>query len=97
MEKLALLARLEAKVGKEAEVEAFLKSALSIVNEEEGTIRWYALKFGSSSFGIFDTFEAEAGRDAHLNGKVAAALMAGAEELLSAAPTIEKIELLAVK
>ena len=97
MEKLALLARLEAKAGKEEEVEAFLKSALSIVNEEEETIRWYALKFGPSSFGIFDTFEAETGRDAHLNGKVAAALMAGAEELLTVAPTIEKIEFLAVK
>jgi quinol monooxygenase YgiN len=97
MEKLGLLARLEAKAGKEAEVEAFLKSALSIVNEEEETVKWYALKFGPSSFGIFDTFEAESGRDAHLNGKVAAALMAGAEELLSVAPTIEKIEFLAVK
>ena len=97
MEKLALLARLEAKSGKEAEVAAFLKSALATVNEEQGTVRWYALKFGPSSFGIFDTFEAEEGRDAHLNGKVAAALMAGAEELLSGAPTIEKVELLAVK
>ena len=97
MEKLALLARLEAKAGKEEEVEAFLKSALSIVNEEEETIRWYALKFGPSSFGIFDTFEAEAGRDAHLRGKVVSALMTGAEELLSAAPNVEKIEFLAVK
>jgi quinol monooxygenase YgiN len=97
MEKLALLARLEAKAGKEAEVEAFLKSALSIVNQEEETVRWYALKFGPSNFGIFDTFETEAGRDAHLNGQVAAALMACAVELLSVSPTIEKIEFLAVK
>ena len=76
MVKLALYARLEAKPGKEKEVEQFLQSAVPLVEEEQGTITWYALRMGPSTFGIFDTFNDEAGRQAHLSGKVAAALMA---------------------
>ena len=97
MVKVAILARLEAKAGKEAEVEAFLKSALPLAQAEPGTVSWYALKLGPSTFGIFDTFEAEAGRQAHLSGPIASALMAKAGELLSAPPVIEQLDLLAVK
>jgi quinol monooxygenase YgiN len=95
--KLALLARVEAKPGKEAEVENFLRSALSIVEEEPETVEWFAIKMGPSTFGIFDVFRDEAGRQAHLNGRVAAGLMANAATLLSKAPVIEKCEVLAVK
>lgn len=97
MEKLALLARLEAKPGKEQQVAEFLKSALPLAEAEPGTIRWYALQIGPSTFGIFDTFADEAGRDAHLGGEIAKALMAHADELLATPPVIEKVELLAVK
>jgi quinol monooxygenase YgiN len=97
MEKFSLLARVEAKPGKETEVENFLKSALTLAQEEPGTVRWYALKLGPSTFGIFDTFHDEAGRTAHLNGKIAAALMANAAALLAKPPVIERVELLAVK
>ena len=97
MEKFAILARVEAKPGKENDVERFLKSALALAQEEEGTVAWYALKIGPSTFGIFDTFNDEEGREAHLAGKIAAALMEQAGELLSAPPQIEKVDLLAVK
>ena len=97
MEKLALLARVEAKPGKENEVLNFLKSALPLAEAEKGTIRWYALQLGPSTFGIFDTFEAEEGRQAHLNGKIAAALMENASALLAKDPVIEQVELIAVK
>lgn len=97
MSKLALLARLEAKPGKEKEVEDFLRSGLAIVQEEPGTITWYAIKLGDSSYGIFDTFEDEDGRNAHLSGKVAEALMKKASELFSKEPSIEKAEILALK
>lgn len=97
MVKVALLVRLEAKAGKEEEVEKFLKSGLSIVEEEPATITWYAIKLGPSTFGIFDTFPDENGRQAHLSGKVAAALMAKASELLSQPPQIEQVEILAAK
>jgi len=97
MVKFALLARLEVKPGKEETVEAFLKSALPMAEEEKDTISWYALRIGPSTFGIFDTFNDEEGREAHLKGKIAAALMEHADELLSALPVIEKVELLAVK
>ena len=93
----ALFARLEAMPGKEAAVENFLKSGLALVNEEPGTINWFALKLGPSTFGIFDTFTEEDGRQAHLSGKVAEALMANAADLLSVSPVIEKIDLIAVK
>ena len=97
MEKFAFLARVEAKPGKEADVEQFLAGALALAQEEEQTISWYALKIGPSTFGIFDTFEGEEGREAHLNGKIATALMEHASELLSAPPTIEKVGILAAK
>lgn len=97
MTQYALLARLEAKSGKEAEVAAFLESGLALVNEEPATISWYAFRSGPSSFGIFDTFDSEAGRAAHLNGRLAAALMAKAGELLAKPPTIEQIDLIAEK
>ena len=92
-----IFVRLVAKPGKEAEVEEFLNSGLPLVNEEPLTITWYAVKFDESTFGIFDTFEADEGRDAHLNGKVAAALMANAADLLLEGPTIEKLDILAYK
>ncbi|MEO5783125.1 MAG: antibiotic biosynthesis monooxygenase [Ginsengibacter sp.] len=97
MVKYAIVARVEAKPGKEEAVEQFLKSALPLAQDEKDTISWYALKIGPSTFGIFDTFNDEAGREAHLNGKIAAALMQHAAELLASPPVIEKVELLAVK
>ncbi len=97
MVKYAIVARVEAKPGKEEAVEQFLKSALPLAEDEKDTVSWYALKMGPSTFGIFDTFNDEAGREAHLNGKIAAALMQHADELLSKPPVIEKVELLAVK
>jgi quinol monooxygenase YgiN len=97
MVKLALYVHLEAKPGKEKDVEAFLLSGLPLVEEEPATIAWFALKMGPSTFGIFDAFPDEAGRDAHLNGKVAAALMAKAGELLATPPSIQKVDLLAAK
>lgn len=97
MEKFALLARVEAKPGKENEVLAFLKSALPLAEAEPDTERWYALQLGPSTFGIFDTFNTEEGRQAHLDGKIAEALMANASALLSTAPVIEKVDLLAIK
>lgn len=97
MVKFALLARLEAKAGKEEEVAKFLQSALPLAEAEPGTSQWFALRLGPSTFGIFDTFPEEAGREAHLAGPIAAALMAKAGELLSKPPVIEKVELLAAK
>lgn len=97
MVKKALFAKLKAKAGKEAALEAFLNGGLALALDEELTVSWYALKFDDSTFGIFDTFEAEEGRDAHLNGKIAAALTEHAGELLAETPAIEKVDLLAVK
>jgi quinol monooxygenase YgiN len=97
MVKLALLARLEAKPGKEEEVAEFLSSALPLAQGEPGTISWFAFRIGSSTFGIFDTFNDEAGRQAHLSGPITAALMAKAPELLAKPPIIEKLDLLAGK
>jgi quinol monooxygenase YgiN len=97
MVKLALLARVEAKPGKEEEVAAFLRSALPLAEGEPGTISWFAFRIGSSTFGIFDTFNDEAGRQAHLSGKIAAALMAKASELFAKPPVIEQLDLLAGK
>jgi quinol monooxygenase YgiN len=97
MVKLGLLARLEAKPGKEQEVADFLKGGLALAQQEPGTVSWYALQLGPSTFGIFDTFEDEAGRNAHLNGPIAKALMEKAGELLAKDPVIEKVDLLAVK
>ena len=97
MVKVALLVRLEAKPGKEATVADFLAGALPLANAESGTTAWFALKFGPSTFGVFDAFQDEAGRAAHLNGPIAAALMANAASLLSEAPKIEHVDLLAAK
>ncbi|CCH01970.1 hypothetical protein FAES_3969 [Fibrella aestuarina BUZ 2] len=97
MEKLSLLARVQAKPGQEATVENFLKEALALAQQEEGTIRWYAFKINENTFGIFDTFATEDGRQAHLNGEIAKGLMANADTLLSVPPVIEQLELLAVK
>ena len=97
MVKLALLARLEAKPGKEQEVADFIKSALPLAEQEPATVSWYALRLGPSTFGIFDTFETEEGRQAHLGGEIAKALMANAPELLTQPPVIEQVDLLAVK
>ena len=97
MTKLALFVRLEAKPGQEAALADFLASALPLANAESGTTAWFALKFGPSTFGVFDAFADEAGRQAHLNGQIAAALMANAATLLSSPPNIEKVELLAAK
>ncbi|HEX6974908.1 MAG TPA: antibiotic biosynthesis monooxygenase [Vicinamibacterales bacterium] len=94
---VGLFVRLEAQPGKEAELEQFLQSALPLVNNEPGTTAWFALKFGPSSFGIFDAFPNEAGRQAHLAGQVAAALLARARELLIAPPDIGLVDTLAAK
>jgi quinol monooxygenase YgiN len=97
MVKFALLARLEAKPGKEKEVSDFIKSALPLAQAEPDTVQWFALQIGPSTFGIFDTFEHEDGRKAHLGGEIAKALMAKAPDLLATAPVIEQVDLLAVK
>ena len=97
MSKVALYVPLEAKPGKEKEVAEFLKSALPLVDAEPGTVSWFAIQQGPSSFAIFDTFDDENGRNAHLGGKVAAALMARAGELLAQPPAIHRIDILADK
>ena len=97
MVNVALFVRLEARPGKEAEVEAFLKSALPLVQAEPATTVWFGIRLGPSTFGIFDAFPDEAGRQAHLTGKVAAALMANAADLLSTPPVIENVDVLASK
>lgn len=97
MVNFGLFVRLEAKPGKEAEVESFLRSGLPLVEAEPGTITWFGIRLGPSTFGIFDAFEDEAGRQAHLSGRVAEALMAKAPELFAQAPVIEKVDVLAAK
>src|SRR5512140_1038170 len=97
MVKTALWVRLEAKPGKENAVASFLASAVPLGQAEPATVAWFALRLGPSTFGIFDAFPDEAGRQAHLTGRVAAALMAKASELLSQPPGIEKVEVLAAK
>jgi quinol monooxygenase YgiN len=94
---VALLVRLEAKPGKEGEVDSFLRSGLAIVQGEPATTAWFAIRLGPSTFGIFDAFPNEAGRQAHLSGRVAAALMAKASDLLAKPPIIEKVDVLAAK
>lgn len=97
MDKVALLVRLEAKPGKEQEVADFLRSGLALVEAEPATTTWFAIRMGPSSFGIFDTFPDDAGRQAHLTGRVAAALMQKAGEFLAKPPQIEKVDILAEK
>src|SRR5438132_12658733 len=97
MVNVALLVRLEAKPGKEADVESFLRGGLPIVEEEPATTVWFAIRLGPSTFGIFDAFADEAGRQAHLSGRVAAALMEKASELFVQPPVIENVDVLAAK
>ena len=93
----ALWIGLQAKPGKEDDVEAFLNSAKALVESEPGTRTWYAIKLGPASYGIFDTFDDESGRDAHLSGEVAKALTNQAPELFAEQPQINNIDVLAVK
>lgn len=97
MPKVALYVPLKAKPGKEGEVAEFLRSALPLVREETGTLSWYAIEEAPGQFAIFDTFDSEQDRQTHLDGKVAAALMAKASEFLSEPPQIHKISILAAK
>jgi quinol monooxygenase YgiN len=94
---VALFVRLEAKPGKEAEVAEFLKGGLPLVEAEPATIAWFGIRLGPSTFAIFDAFPDEAGRQAHLSGKVAAALMEKAKDLLAEPPSIQKADVLAAK
>ena len=93
----SLFARLEAKPGKENEVAAFLQQGLQLANQEATTPVWFALRLGPTTFAIFDAFRDEAGRQQHLNGPIATALMAQASNLLATPPTIEHMEVLGVK
>jgi quinol monooxygenase YgiN len=97
MTKVAIYVELKAKPGKESELASFLKSAQSLAAAETGTITWFAVRFDDSAFAIFDAFNDEAGRDAHLKGPIAAALMKRAPELLAASPQIRKADVLADK
>jgi quinol monooxygenase YgiN len=97
MLKYALFARLEAKPGKEDEVARFLQTGLELSMREAGTPIWFALKLGPSTFGVFDAFADEAGRQAHLTGQIAQALMAQAPVLFSKPPSIERIDVLGAK
>ena len=95
MEAIGLLVVLEARAGKEADAEAFLKSAQPLALNEKGTVKWYAFKMGPRKFGIFDTFANEAGRNAHLSGDIAKSLGARASELFAVPPQVEKVEVIA--
>jgi len=97
MIKKALFVRLEAKPGKEAEVADFLRNGLPLALQEPGTIMWFAIQMGPTTFGIFDSFSDEIGRQAHLAGRIAQALMAKAADLFSQPPSIEKADILAAK
>jgi quinol monooxygenase YgiN len=97
MTKVSLFVELKARPGKEEAVAEFLASARGLVAAEAGTAAWFAIRFDTQTFAIFDAFDNEAGRDAHLNGAVAAALMAHADELLAVAPAIRKANVLADK
>ena len=97
MVKKGLLVRVVAKKGKEEQVQQFLTDAVIMAQKENKTITWYALKLDESTFGIFDSFESEDGREDHLNGEIAKALMKNAPDLLAKDPVIEKVDILAVK
>ena len=97
MDTVALWVQLEAKNGKEAEVETLLRESLAIAVKETGTLSWYALKLGPTSYGIFDTFQTNQDREAHLAGKIAKALEEKAADLFSKPPTIERMDILASK
>src|SRR5215831_9195914 len=95
--KHSLFVRLEAKPGKEADVAAFLAQGLELANQEATTPLWFALRVGPSTFAVFDSFKDESGRQAHLNGPIAQALMANAPALLATPPVIQPLEVLGVK
>ena len=95
MEAIGLLVTLEARAGKEADAEAFLRAAQPLALNERATLKWYAIKIGPRKFGIFDTFANEAGRNAHLTGDIAKALGARASELFEVPPQVDKMEVLA--
>jgi quinol monooxygenase YgiN len=97
MVKLALLARLSAKPEKAEDVARLLESAVALANAESGTVHWFALRFGPTTFGVFDTFATEAARQAHLDGAIAQALVTKGPELLSEPPSIERVDLLGAK
>jgi len=97
MSRVAIWAQLEAKPGKERELEEFLKSAQPLAEREPETVSWYAIKMGTGRYGIIDTFADENGRNAHLNGEIAKALFAKAKDVLATPPEISKPEVLAVK
>lgn len=94
---VGLLVRLEARPGKENDVASFLEGGLALVQDEPATTTWYAIRLGPSTFGIFDTFPDDSGRQAHLSGQVAAALMERADELFAEAPSIERVDVLTAK
>ena len=94
---VSLFVRLEAKPGKEDEVAAFLKQGLELANREATTPLWFALRLGPATFAIFDAFRDESGRDAHLNGPIAEALMAQAATLLASPPVIERADVIGAK
>jgi quinol monooxygenase YgiN len=94
---LGLFVRIEAKPGKEKDVAAFLKQGLDLANQETTTPLWFAIRLGPSTFGVFDAFHDESGRQAHLNGPIAKALLANAPNLLAVSPSIEKLEVLGAK
>ena len=94
---VGVLARLEAKPGKEEEVARFLEGALPLAQQEEATTAWFAIRMGPSTFGIFDVFPDEPGREAHLAGPIAAGLMQTADELLTEPPMLENVDVLASK
>ncbi len=97
MVKVGLLVRLIAKPGKEQVVAEFLSGALPLARAEPDTITWYALRISNNEFAIVDTFPSDKGRQAHLNGPIAAALMANAADLLAEPPRIEQVDVLASK
>ena len=97
MSKVGFLVQLEAKEGRETDLEAFLKGGLELVQNEPATTAWFALRLGASTFGIFDVFPDEAGRQDHLSGKLAAALMESIPELLSQAPRVDLLEIIDTK
>jgi quinol monooxygenase YgiN len=94
---VGLSVRLEAKPGRETDLEALLRSAAPLADAEPATLVWFAVRLGPATFGIFDAFADEAGREAHLAGRIAAALGEHASTLLAAPPVIERIDLLAAK
>jgi quinol monooxygenase YgiN len=94
---VGLLVTMTAKPGREADLEAFLESALPLAQAEEGTSAWYAIKIADRTFGIFDVFDGAEERQVHLDGRIAAALMEKADELLADPPDLKSVDVLAAK